>query len=436
MINNITNKYRGSIAFINTDSPYLHAIAEDCGFEVKFTSRIFEVETINEILEVSPNFLVCNVTFQKFKPYMESLAKLKDLLPSIKIIVCGEPFLTYNTNVTYENPFIDYVIIGEPEFTLKDILDDVPNDEILGICYTDDNMQSVKNEQRPLIENFDELPIHMKVLNSQNKTAIIEVSRGCSNNCFHCLKPVMNGNIVRARSPQNIVNEIKEHIKLNKIKNFVFKADYFNFNKGWVKELCNLLIKENLKITWSCELIPKNLDNEIITLMHKSGLRMCYLGVESGSQTILNNIGKGTNLTEIKTISKLLKKNKIKAWNTFIIGLPWETEETISETIKFAVELGGDRACFNIAAPFPGTKFFMYSMLNKLTTSDIDFSNCYINPIVRTHKLSKETLFKQWKTIFIRYYFNPKIMLKTLLSIRSMKEIKFFIKLIKNVSRD
>ena len=141
------------------------------------------------------------------------------------------------------------------------------------------------------------------------------------------------------------------------------------------------------------------------------------------------------DMKEIKDITKLLKKHHIKIWNTFIIGLPWETEESINETVKFATELGGNRACFNIAAPYPGTKFFIYSMLNKLTTPDIDFSNANTAPIVRTHKLSKDAIFKLWKSIFIRYYFNPKIIFKTIFSVRSIREIKFFIKLIKNNSK-
>ena len=427
----ITKNKRGSIAIAGFNSLYLPDIADSCNFEVKSVSKNFETKTIDEILELSPDFLVCNLTFQNFKPYMENLARLKELLPTVKIIVYGEPFLTYNTNVTYENPFIDYAIIGEPELTLKDILNGVPNSEILGICYTDDNMQSVKTEQRPFIENLDELPFPIRMTDDKNRTAIIEVSRGCSNNCFHCLKPVINGNFVRTRSPISIVNEIKEHIKINKIKHFIFKADYFNFNNDWVKELCNLIIQEKLKITWSCELIPKNLDNELVQLMQKSGLRMCYLSAESGSQTILNNIGKGTKLDEIKEITKLLKKHHIKIWNTFIIGLPWETEETINETTKFAVELAGDRACFNIAAPYPRTKFFLYSMLNKLTTPDIDFSNANVAPIVRTHKLSKDAIYNLWKSLFLRYYFNPKIILKNLFAPKSIKEIKFFIKLLK-----
>jgi radical SAM superfamily enzyme YgiQ (UPF0313 family) len=93
-----------------------------------------------------------------YKSDMEFLLRAKELLPSVKIIVKGTPFLTYNMNVTYENPFISYVIVGEAEYTLRDILNGVPDNEILGICYTDDNMQAVKNEPRPFIEDLDNLP--------------------------------------------------------------------------------------------------------------------------------------------------------------------------------------------------------------------------------------------------------------------------------------
>ena len=118
-----------------TDLMYLAAIAEQCGYEAMIRDYSqggnFEVD----LKEFQPDFLVANIATPTFQSDMMAIKLAKDINPSICTIVKGAPFLTYNTNTIYENPFIDYVIIGEAEFTLKEILEGVPNNEILGICY-------------------------------------------------------------------------------------------------------------------------------------------------------------------------------------------------------------------------------------------------------------------------------------------------------------
>ena len=158
---NVNN--RGRVLIISPRSylinaQYFGAISEMLDYETKISTTDKIEQALSEIKEFSPNFIVIKVTFDKFRVQLEFMQNVKQILPSCKIIALGEPFLTYNNNVTYENPYIDYVIFGEAEYTLRDILEGEQDNEILGISYTDDNMQSVKNEQRPFIENLDNLP--------------------------------------------------------------------------------------------------------------------------------------------------------------------------------------------------------------------------------------------------------------------------------------
>ena len=409
------NIKRGKVYFVNNDLLYLPSIAEDCGFEAKVNQTISIEEGISEALVYSPDFLIANVSFAKFREYLEVLAKFKELSPKTKIIVTGEPFLTYNNNVTYENPFLDYVIMGEAEYVLRDILEGEDNSNIMGICYTDDNMQAAKNEIRPFIENLDNLPYPARHLMKDNKTAVIEVSRGCPYHCFFCLATIKNGTAFRVRTTESIINEIKDCIEKYGTKHFYFKADNFNFDKNWVIELCEKIINSGLKFDWYCDLTPKDIDNNIANLMKQSGCSLCRIGAESGSNEILKKLDKDITKESIKETVNILKKHKIKTLSMFMFGLPWEDEKTAEETTKFALELNSDDTIFNIAIPLPATKFFVYAMLNRFFIDKPDFSDNETKVIVKTHKLSREKIAEIKNNAKKRYYTQPRFIIKNLL---------------------
>lgn len=415
-----------------TDLMYLASIAESCEFEAIIRDYSQGGDFEADLKEFQPNYLVANIATPTFKSDMMAVQLAKEILPNICTIVKGAPFLTYNTNTIYENPFIDYVIMGEAELTLKDILDGVPNCDILGICYRE-NFQPVKNDKRPFIEDLDILPFPARNLvdNSIYKRpdngkvqAVIKVARGCPFHCFFCLATPVSGAKVRTRSPENIVAELKECVEKYNIKNFLFWSDIFNFNREWTLELCQKIIESGLKITWSSNTRADTMDDEMAKMMYKSGCRLVSIGVESGSQKMLDNIGKKITLDDIRNTVKILKKNKIKIYNYFVIGLPWETEETVEETIKFAIELDSNFISFYTATPLPGTKYFAYAMLNKLVEGNLDFRSAYYEPVVRSEHLSKERIFELHKQAIKRFYLRPKFILKTLLSLRSFAEFK------------
>ena len=415
-----------------TDLMYLAAIAESCGFEAIIRDYSQGGNFEADLKEIQPNYLVANIATPTFKSDMTAVQLAKEIVPNICTIVKGAPFLTYNTNTIYENPFVDYVIIGEAELTLKDILDGVPDNEILGICYRE-NFQPVKTEKRPFNENLDSLPFPARHLvdnsiyrrpDNGKVQAVIKVARGCPFHCFFCLATPVSGTKVRKRSPENIVAELKECVEKYNIRNFLFWSDIFNLDREWTLELCQKIIESGLKITWSSNTRADTMDDEMAKMMYKSGCRLVSIGVESGSQKMLDNIGKKITLDDIRNTVKILKKNKIKIYNYFVIGLPWETEETVEETIKFAIELDSNFISFYTATPLPGTKYFAYAMLNRLVEGNLDFRSAYYEPVVRSEHLSKERIFELHKQAVKRFYLRPKFILKTLFSVRSFAEVK------------
>ena len=285
-------------------------------------------------------------------------------------------------------------------------------------CFNED-LDSLPFPARHLVDNT----IYRRPDNGKVQ-AVIKVSRGCPFHCFFCLASPVSGIKVRKRSAENIIAELKECVEKFNITNFLFWSDIFNIDRSWTIDLCKKIIDSGLKITWSANTRADTMDDEMAHWMYKSGCRLVSIGVESGSQEILNNIGKKITLDNIRNTVKVLKKNKIKIYNYFVLGLPWETEKTANETINFAIELDSNFVSFYTAAPLPGTKFFAYALVNKLAEDGLNFDGAYFVPSVRTHSLSKERILEIHKSAVRKFYLRPGFIFKTILSLRSFTEFK------------
>lgn len=426
------------------DLMYLAAVAEKitepCYYEAKIVDyslvdkkNISPIEKfIEDLKEFKPDYLVLNVATTTLKNDLSILEIAKETLPSLITIAKGAHFLTSNKDVLYDNKALDLVIVGEAEETLKEILEEKPYPEIKGLCYRDGFVVKYTGK-RPFIQNLDELPFPARHLVNNNVfrrpdnnkvQAIIKVSRGCPHHCFFCLATPVSGSKVRIRSAENIIEEIRECVETYGIKNFLFWSDIFNQNREWTMDLCEKIIESGLKITWSSNTRADTADEEMAELMYESGCRLVSIGVESGSQYVLDKIGKKITIDDVRDTVKIFKKAKIKVYNYFVIGLPWDDEDTIQDTIDFAIELDSDFISFYTATPLLGTRYYRYAVENNLFDSQCSFDDAYFYPVVKTHFLSKERVFELHKEAVRRFYLRPLFILRTLVGIRSLAELK------------
>ena len=314
-------------------------------------------------------------------------------------------FGTHVTPMTLETmrpfPALDFVLRGEPELTLRQLLDTLegktPSDPrvanmlaetstrpgfvpdprrgplaaILGLAWRQGD-EIVINPDRPFIPNLDDLPLplhHLLPLQKQRMPMIkgpftfIVTSRGCPAGCKFCIKHVTYQNTVRVRSAANIMAEIRQLVDLG-VHHIHMYADLFTVNRDHVVSLCQALIESGLKITWTCNSRVDYVDREMLQLMGKAGCTLISWGIESANEAILKRIRKGYRKEQAIQALTWAKEAGIKNWGYFIIGLPGETEETIKETIAYAKSLPLDIALFHIAAPYPGTPFFFEVVAN------------------------------------------------------------------------
>ena len=225
----------------------------------------------------------------------------------------------------------------------------------------------VINPPRPFIQDLDDLPIPLHNLLPLSKYRMplihgpftfVVTSRGCPAGCTFCIKHLSYQYTVRLRSPELLMQELWQLKKLG-INNVHMYADLFTVNRDQVVELCQRMIEENIEIKWTCNSRVDYVDKEMLEMMGKAGCRLISWGIESGSEQILKNVHKGIKPEDAKQALLWSKEAGIMNWGYFIIGLPGETEDTIRQTIAFAKELPLDIALFHIAAPYPGTPFFL-----------------------------------------------------------------------------
>ena len=319
-------------------------------------------------------------------------------------------FGTHVTPMTLESmrpfPALDFVLRGEPEMTLRQLLDRLegktptepsivkmlaetstpqvkrfgkeeiveafpvqddasPYADILGLAWRRGD-EIVINPDRPFIPNLDDLPIprhELLPLTKQRMPMIkgpftfIVTSRGCPAGCKYCIKHVTYQNSVRVRSAENIVAEIERLVELG-ITNIHMYADLFTVNRDHVVSLCRLLIERKIKVRWTCNSRVDYVDEEMLSLMGQAGCWLISWGIESANELILKRARKGYKKEQAFKALTWARAAGIKNWGYFIIGLPGESEESIRDTIDYAKELPLDIALFHIAAPYPGTPFF------------------------------------------------------------------------------
>ncbi len=287
--------------------------------------------------------------------YVVRLSEILKKFHPQKFIVMGGALATTAPKILLENSPIDIAVIDEGELTTADLAEYFNGrkkiEEIKGIWHKNKQGNIIQNSARERIKNLDTIdfpawelfdmerylnmpvPMLREGMGIFKRWIYISTSRGCPFNCNFCSK--VFGREVYLRSAENIIEEIKILIKRYNVKHFNFCDDLFMVNRTRVIKLCDLILRLNNKITWSASSRVDTIDAEILGKMKKAGCVSLGLGVESGSQKILNKMQKRTTPEIAGKAIKMIKKSGIYPHCAFMIGMIGENEETIKETVNF-----------------------------------------------------------------------------------------------------
>ena len=274
---------------------------------------------------------------------------------------------------------------------------------IRGLAWRRDSEVMV-NWDRPFIKNLDDLPIPRHDMLPYDKYRIpmingpytfIVTSRGCTAGCKYCIKHVSYQYSIRLRTPENIMEELRL-LKSLGVKHVHMYADLFTVSRDQVVKLCELMIKENLGLSWTCNSRVDYVDEEMLMLMGKCGCTYISWGIESANEQVLKKAAKGYRLEQAPRALRWAHKAGIKNWGYFIIGLPGETVESIKQTMAFSKELPLDIALFHVAAPYPGTPFFFEVLENNWFRKGTDWEQVDMDKGTVQLEYWQQRAFREW----------------------------------------
>jgi radical SAM superfamily enzyme YgiQ (UPF0313 family) len=281
---------------------------------------------------------------------------------------------------------IDFVVIGEPEQTVFELAGALEQgnveglEEVRGIAFIK-NGETIITPSRPFIQNLDSLPFparHLLPMGTlfaavkkipirgeiRKPCARVLTSRGCPYNCIFCSIHIIMGNKWRARSPENVVDEIEQIVHTYHVKQVDFEDDNLTLDKKRMETICDLIVKRGLDIEWYTPngVRADTLDENLLTKMKASGCKKIRIAPESGVQRVVDQIiKKNLNLRDVEKAVVLSKKVGIKVGCFFVIGLIGETKKDIEESINYAYklrQLGADNFYFSYATPLYGTELY------------------------------------------------------------------------------
>lgn len=419
--------------------------------DVKILDLNISKDSHKEFQEVmsdyKPDFVGITFVTPLFISAYELCKRIKRNYPDV-IVIGGGVHSTILPKEALTKGQFDVVVMGEGEEALVELVGNKKWSDIKGIAYKKDK-EVVINPSRPLIENLDDLPFpawHLydipKYFSSylncrKNPVGPIETSRGCPFNCCFCSKAIFERSF-RVKSAERVVDEIERMLELG-FKEIHIWDDNFSADMERAKLICDLIIKKGLKFPWNIfnGLRVDRIDEELLSKLKKAGCYRTAIGIESGNQEVLNQVGKNITLEKVRKAVSLIKKAKIECMGFFILGLPGETEKTMQDTINFAKELKLDFAKTGILSPFPGTPIYeKWEKEGRILSHDwSDYIFHATGKLAYNHpNLSAETIWKYYNKFYRKLYLSPAFIWKRFVKgIKHrwlLKDIYYFLKMI------
>jgi len=415
------------------------AILRDTGFTVEIrdcpSSNISFESLKHQIRSFQPRMIIANTATPSIVGDLKVAELAKKIDTDIKTVFFGIHVSALAEETFKENPNVEFIVKGEPEYTLKDLalaLKDKGNlKNVKGLIYKN-NGEIIYNEKRPFIDNLDELPfpawdlinINNYRLPLTNKPFLLVLTgRACSKGCTFCATEVFYGKKTRLRSWGKVVAEIKYIKEKYGINDFLFWSENSLANREQIYNISKGLLREAPGTRWLCNGRVDMVDKELLKIMKKSGCWMIGFGIEAGTQRVLDLMKKNITIDNIKMAVKLAKKAGIEVTGHAIIGYPGETKNDILKTINLVKKIKLDYLQVYCCVPFPGS--WLYTSLKK--SGNIKASPWFMYEqnfsVINTPQLSAEEIMALREKIVKNFYFTPYRILKTVFKLRSLKEL-------------
>lgn len=430
---------------------YLAALLTADGHDVRILNCIKERMTHKQFAEHIRKEQYDVIGFQV---YSYDLNSVRHHLKSVKLAspatctIAGGPHPSGDPSGTLKYlQNLDFAFQGEAERGLPMLIRQIANGQtdffaIPGLAWKGADTIHVNPPQ--VVDDLDTLPMPAWDLlipetypeaphgafSKEFPAAPIIITRGCPSNCTFCAGSSINAKKIRRRSIDNVIAELR-HLKNRGIREFHIEDENFSLSRQYVLEFCRRLGEESLGMSWS---LPSGvrldtLERDMLLAMAKAGCYSLAVGIEFGSDRILELTRKGVTLETIRRKMELFKGVDIKVTGFFMLGIPGETREEMAATARFSRSLPLDRAQFNIFMPLPGSNEWDKLVEKGWLPENIDWSRFFVHDVAYVSgDLSARELKRIHRHAVLRFYLRYNILKKLLAEITSFRHFKHLFK--------
>lgn len=411
-------------------------------------ARRLDCDQIADIAgQFAPGLIGISSTTVAFHRALNVASALRQRRPDTPIVL-GGPHVSANAAHALSFPVFDYGVLGEGEATLDElcrVLDGGASPaQIPGLAWRDGQQLAINPPRTPL-ENLDLLPFPAYDLiqdlavyrpppcnYKKSPVANIITSRGCPNQCTFCDRAVF-GQRLRQRSAQNIAAEIEFLVNSRGVREIAFVDDTFTIRPQRIRDLFAILDEKRISFPWTCMSRIDTVDEDLLRFMRDHGCWHISFGIESGNEEILRRIKKRISLAQARQVLPWCAKLGIRTKGFFIVGHPGETEETIDETIRCALDLPLDDVVATLNTPIPGSPQHAEAAAWG-TLDETDWSQFnYWRPVFVPKGLTREILLAKHRELYRRFYFRPRILWRYFLSFLSPTGLRRLISLVRSL---
>jgi len=340
------------------------------------------------------------------------------------IVLWGGPHPTVLPESSLAYTCVDMLALGEAEETVRELVEqDGDPTDVAGLWYKRDG-EVVPNPPRMPIHDLGSLPYPARDLIDMETyanmwysltaaspdlrgTSVI-ASRGCPFSCTYC-QPTLDrlfGKRLRRRPVPHVIGELRELKDVYRLNAFMLEDDTFIAHNGWAMEFAQALRDSGLGFQWGCnvraDLVVKS--PHLLAEMARSGLVQVNMGIESGTQRILDDVyDKRITVEQVHEAAALAKKLRLHVGGYFMLGAPTETRREVMNTISYAAGLPIDEAAFNITTPLPGT--YLWDKTKEWVGTEWTEFNYYQRSVYQSDQVIpgwQLDLYKKWA--YLRFY--------------------------------
>ncbi len=417
---------------------YCAAIIEKAGIEVEILDAValrwFPLQVLEWIKQRRHELVAVNCATPSISDDLTMAALIKRLLPESVVALLG-PHVTIFAEDALQASHVDVVVRGEPELTMAELTQALAQGkairEISGLSIQRDGVIH-HNLDRPLISDLDSLPFPARHLLPMEKyqsafwgkkpfTTML-TSRGCFYGCSYCPYRIGHGSEWRSRSPENVIAEMEQCVRLHGVREILFRDPLFTAEKERALRICKLMTACGIHVDWRCETRADLMSEELVDAFAAAGCKGINFGVESGSDAILEGASrKRISRDRLRDIFRRCRRAGIETMAFFIIGLPGETAKTVRQTVELATQLGPDAAQFTAATPYPNTPYYEQLKEEGLLKEDWSLYTSRA-PVIGTGELDPELLGRLISRAYRKFYFRPGYVLMRARKLRSRHE--------------